>query len=78
MQQIGQDEDNGNNDDDDSVTMTRCVDDCGERIPFQLRGSVVVIVTSKDIPMYITIVYCCTPIRDVFPSFRDVIIVYGI
>ena len=33
MRQIGQDEDNSGNDDDGSVTMTRCVDDCGERIP---------------------------------------------
>ena len=77
MRQIGQDEDNGSNDDDDSMTMTRCVDDCDERIPSQLRGNVVVIVTSEDILMYITIVYCCIPIRDVFPSFWDIIIVYG-
>ena len=27
--------------------------------------------------MYIIIVYYCTPIGDVFSSFRDVIIVYG-
>ena len=77
MRQIGQDEDNGSSDNDDSVTMTRYVDDCGERIPSQLRGSVVVIVTQKDIMMYITILYCCTPIGDVFPSFWDITIVYG-
>ena len=40
-------------------------------------GIVVLIVTSEYILMYITIVYCCTPIKDVFPSFHDVIIVYG-
>ena len=57
--------------------MTRCVDDCDERIPSYLRGSVVVFVTSEDILMYIIIVYCCTPIGDVFPSFWDVIIMYG-
>ena len=38
---------------------------------------VVVIVTSEDILMYITIVYCCTPIGDVCSSFGDLIIVYG-
>ena len=38
---------------------------------------VVVFVTLEDILMYMIIVYCCTPIGDVFPSFRDVIIVYG-
>ena len=45
MRQIGKYEENGSNDDDDSVTMNRCVDDCGERIPSYLRGSVVVFVT---------------------------------
>ena len=35
---------------------------------------VAVIVTLKDIIMYIIIVYCCTPIGDVFPSFWDVTI----
>ena len=69
MRYIGQDEDNGNNDDDESVTMTRCVDGCGKIIPFYLRGSVVVIVTLEDIMMYITIVYCCTPIGYVCSSF---------
>ena len=39
--------------------------------------SVVVIVALEDIMMYITIVYFCTPIEDVFPSFWDVIIMYG-
>ena len=57
--------------------MTKCVDDCGERIPSYLRGSVVVFVTSEDIMMYIIIVYFCTPIGDVFSSSQDVIIVYG-
>ena len=42
-----------------------------------LLSYVVVIVTSEDILMYITIVYCCTPIEDVCSSFVDVIIVYG-
>ena len=37
----------------------------------------VVIVTYEDIMMHIIIVYYCTTIEDVFPSFRDVIIVYG-
>ena len=60
-----------------ATMMTECVDDCGERIPSYLRGSVVVIVNSEDILMYITIVYCCTPIGDVCSSFGDVIIVYG-
>ena len=77
MRQIGQDDDNDNNDDDDSVMMTICVDDCGERIPSYLRGSVVVIVNLDDILMYITIVYCCTPIEDVCSSFGDVTIMYG-
>ena len=77
MRWIGQDENNGNNDDDDSMTMVRCVDNCGERIPSQLRGSVDVIVTLEDILMYITIVQCCTPIKYVFPSFQDAIIMYG-
>ena len=40
-------------------------------------NSVLVIVTLEDILMYITIVYCCTPIEDVFLSIQDVIIVYG-
>ena len=57
--------------------MTRCVDDCGNRIPSLLRGSVVVILTSEDSLMYIIIVYCCTPTRDVCSSFGDAIIVYG-
>ena len=69
---------NGSSEDDDLMMMTRHVDDCGERIPSQLRGSVVVIVTSEDIIMYIIIVYYCTPIGYVFPSFWDVIIVYVI
>ena len=77
MRWIGQGENNGSSDDDDSVTMTRCVDDYGERIPSQLRESVDVIVTSEDILMYITIVYCCTPIGYVCYYFSDVIIVYG-
>ena len=38
---------------------------------------VVVVVTLEDILMYITIVYCCTPIRDVCSSFGDFIIAYG-
>ena len=38
---------------------------------------VVLFVTSEDIMMYIIIVYCCTPIGDVFTSFQDAIIVYG-
>ena len=38
---------------------------------------VVVFVTSEDIVMYIIIVYCCTPIGDVFPSFRNVITIHG-
>ena len=33
---------------------------------------VVVIVTSEDMLMYITNVYCCTPIGDVCSSFGDV------
>ena len=69
MRQIGQDENNGNSDDDDSETMTRCVDHCGERIPSKLKGSVVVFVTSEDILMYIIIVCCCTPIGDVCYPF---------
>ena len=77
MRQIGQDEDNGSIDDDDSMMMTRCVDDCDQRIPSQLKGSVAVIVSSKDIMRYITIVYCYTPIKDVCSSFGDVIIMYG-
>ena len=35
-----------------------------------------VFVTSEDILMYTIIVCCCTPIRDVFTSFQEVIIVY--
>ena len=31
--------------------------------------TVIVIVTSEDILLYIIIVYCCTHIRDVFPPF---------
>ena len=77
MRWIGKDENNGNNDDNDSVTMTKHAHDCGERIPSQLRGSVVVILTPKDILMYIIILYWCTPIKDVFPSFWYVIIMYG-
>ena len=50
---------------------------CRERIPSYLRGSVDVFVTSKDIMMYIIIVCCCTHIKDVFPSFRVSIIMYG-
>ena len=42
-----------------------------------VSGCVVVIVTLEDIVMYIIIVFCCTPIKDVFPSFWDVIVVYG-
>ena len=38
---------------------------------------VVVIVIFEDILMYIISVYCCTPIEGVFPSVRDVIIIYG-
>ena len=30
-----------------------------------------------DILRYIIIIYCCTPIGNVVPSFRDVIIVYA-
>ena len=41
MQQNGKDENNGRSENDDSVTMTRCVDDYGEIIPSKLRGSVV-------------------------------------
>ena len=69
MQQIGQDKTNGNIDDDDLITMTKCVGDCGKRILSLLRGSVVVFVTSEDILMYIIIVYCCTPIGDVCYPF---------
>ena len=61
-----QDEDYDSNADDD---MTICVDYYGERIPSLLKGSVVVFVTLEDIQIYIIIVYCCTPIEDVFPPF---------
>ena len=66
---IGKDENNGSSDDDELVMMIRCVNDSGKRIPSYLRGSVVVFVTSEDILMHIIIVYCCTCIGDVFPSF---------
>ena len=69
-----QDEDYGSNDDDD---VTKCGDDCGERIHSQLRGSVVVFVTLEDILMYIIIVCCYTRIEDEFPSSQDVISFYG-
>ena len=69
-----QDEDYSSSNDD---AVSRSVDDCGKRIPSQLRGSVVVFVNLEDILMYIIIVYCCTPIGDVLSSFQDVIIVYG-
>ena len=40
------------------------------------KGGVDVFVTLKDIMMYIIIVCWCTPIGDVFSSFRNFIIVY--
>ena len=43
----------------------------------QTHDFVVVSATSEDIMMYIIILYCCTPIIDVFSSFQDAIIVYG-
>ena len=39
--------------------------------------TIVVIVTSEYIMMCIINVYCCTHVRDFFPSLQDVIIVYG-
>ena len=48
---------------------------CG-RLRFDLK-TVVVIITLEYILMYITIVYCCTPIGVVCFSFGDVINVYG-
>ena len=47
-----------------------------EIIPSYLRGSVDLFVISEIIIMYIIIVWCCTPIRNVFSSFRDIMIVY--
>ena len=41
-----------------------------------LRGSVDVFVTLKYILMYIIILWCSNPIKDVFCCFMDVIIVY--
>ena len=34
-------------------------------------------VTSVDIILYIIIVFYCTSVGDVFPLFKDVIIVFG-
>ena len=38
---------------------------------------VVLIVTLEYVLIYISILYCCTPIEDVRSAFGDVIIVYG-
>ena len=58
-----QDEDYNNNDDNGT---SRSVDDCGEIIPSQLRGSVVVNVTSEDILLYIIIVFFIVPLSEMF------------
>ena len=46
--------------------MTICVYDYDEIINSYLRGSVVVIVTSEDIPMYVVV----HPLEICFPPFR--------
>ena len=69
-----QDEDYDNNDDDD---MNICVNDCGQRIPSYLGGSVVVFVTLEDILMYIIIVCCFPPLGMCVTPLQDSIIVYG-